>query len=62
VTGGTSGWASGHRGLVVEHEDGTVAPDEDPRWPAMRSSSVAAKLDDARGFGCTAATCGERRE
>jgi hypothetical protein len=27
------GWASGHRGVVVELEDTAAAPDEDPRQP-----------------------------
>jgi hypothetical protein len=45
--GGTGGRASGHRGIMVELEDGMAAPDEDPRWLAMRSSSAAAKLDGA---------------
>jgi hypothetical protein len=48
--GGTGGWASGHWGIVVDLEDGAVAPDEDPRWPTTRSSSATAKPDDARGF------------
>jgi hypothetical protein len=47
VAGGSGGQASGHRGVVVELEDGAAAPDEDPRRPAMRSASAAAKPDDA---------------
>jgi hypothetical protein len=37
AAGSASGWASGHWGVVVELEDGAVAPDEDSRRPAMRS-------------------------
>jgi hypothetical protein len=48
--GGTGGQASGHRGVVVELEDGAAAPDEDPRRPTMRSSLATAKPDGARGF------------
>jgi hypothetical protein len=44
------GQASGHRGIVVELEDRVVAPGMDPRQPAMRSSSAAAKPDSAQGF------------
>jgi hypothetical protein len=47
AAGGTGGRASGHRSVVVELEDGTVAPDEDPRRPATRCSSAVAKLDGA---------------
>jgi hypothetical protein len=50
VAGGAGGQASGHRGIVEELEDATAALDEDPRRPAMRSSSAAAKLNDTRGF------------
>jgi hypothetical protein len=48
--GGMGGWASGHWGIVVDLEDGVAAPDEDPRRPMTRSSSVTAKPDDARGL------------
>jgi hypothetical protein len=60
--GGADGWASGHRGIMVELEDGMVAPNEDPQRLVTRSSSAAAKLNGARGFTCTAMTYGERRE
>jgi hypothetical protein len=33
AAGGMGGWASGHRGVVVELEDTAAAPDEDPRQP-----------------------------
>jgi hypothetical protein len=54
AAGGAGGWASGHQGVVVDLEDGTAIPDEDPKRPVMRISSAAAKLNDARGFawGC----------
>jgi hypothetical protein len=45
--GGVGGQASGHRGVMVDLEDGTVIPDEDPKRPVMRISSAAAKLNDA---------------
>jgi hypothetical protein len=45
--GGASGRASGHRGVVVELEDGAAALDEDPRRPAMRSAPTVAKPNDA---------------
>jgi hypothetical protein len=38
--GGAGGRASGHRGVVVELEDGTAALDEDPRRPATSCSSM----------------------
>jgi hypothetical protein len=50
AAGGTSGRASGHRGVMVELKDGALTPDEDPRRPAMRSSSAAATPDSAQGF------------
>jgi hypothetical protein len=45
--GGMGGQASGHRGVMVELEDEAAAPDEDPRRRATRSSSAAAKPNDA---------------
>jgi hypothetical protein len=50
ATSGAGGQASGHWGVVVELEDGAVAPNEDPRRPMMRSSLAAAKPDGAQGF------------
>jgi hypothetical protein len=47
VAGGSGGQASGHRGVVVELEDGAAAPNEDPRRPATRSASAVTKPDDA---------------
>jgi hypothetical protein len=50
VAGGTGGQASGHRGIVVELEDGAATPDEELRRSAMRSSSTVAAPDGAQGF------------
>jgi hypothetical protein len=47
AAGGTGGRASGHRGVVVELEVRAAALGEDPRRPAMRSSSTASTLDNA---------------
>jgi hypothetical protein len=44
---------------VVQLEDRAVASDEDPRRPAMRSSSAATKPDGARGFAWDC--CGLRK-
>jgi hypothetical protein len=46
--GGTGGRARGHWGIVVELEDGTAAPDEDPRQTATRSTPTAAVPNGAR--------------
>jgi hypothetical protein len=48
--GGTGGQSSGLWGIMVELEDGAAAPDEDPRRPAMRSSSAAVNPNIALGF------------
>jgi hypothetical protein len=58
--GGACGQASGHLGIVVELKDGAAAPDEDPRWPAMRSTPTTAKPDGARHW-LAVVTCGGRR-
>jgi hypothetical protein len=59
--GGAGGLASGHRGIMVELEDGATAPDEDPRQPATRSAPAEAKPDGARRW-IVAMTCGGKRE
>jgi hypothetical protein len=58
--GGAGGQDSGHRGVVMELEDGAAAPDEDLKRPTTRSATAAAKPDVARRW-LDAATCGGRR-
>jgi citrate lyase beta subunit len=58
--GGTGGQASGHRGIMVELEDGAAEPDDDPRRPTMRSAPAAPKPDGARRW-LAVVTCEGRR-